>query len=194
MTKSTSLCLETIKVVNGIAQHLSFHQRRFDTTRKALFENAPLIRLSEQIKAPNNGLYRVRIEYDSVIQKIEYIPYEEREFHSFHLVEANVEYGFKWLNRDALNALERAGCDDVLITSKGLLKDTSIANIALWIEGEWLTPKHPLLEGTTRSRLLASGFLKARDLDVHTLQNAQKFAIMNALIGFKIINNVFFKE
>ena len=70
------------------------------------------------------------------------------------------------------------------------LKDTRIANIALLIDGVWKTPMYPLLKGTTRARLLASGWLFTERLERQSLQKAEKFAIMNALIGFKIIDNV----
>ncbi|MBP6497982.1 MAG: aminotransferase class IV, partial [Campylobacteraceae bacterium] len=72
----------------------------------------------------------------------------------------------------------------------GLLCDTSIANVALLIDGIWVTPKEPLLKGVTRQRLIDSGFLQIGNLTEASLQKMEKFAIMNALIGFKIIKNV----
>jgi len=192
--KSISPCFETLKAIDGDVGHLSFHQARFDKTRKELYGTTKRIILSEHIMPPAIGTYRVRVEYTKEIQKIEYIPYTPRNFQTFQCIEANIEYRYKYTNREALKRYQQSHVDDVIFTYKGELQDTSIANIALLINGEWKTPLHPLLEGTTRARLLASGALKCEVLNTKSLQKAEKFAIMNALIGFKIINNVCIKD
>ena len=65
-----------------------------------------------------------------------------------------------------------------------LITDTSIANLAIFDGKKWLTPKTPLLNGTTRARLLESGFLSQEDINVTMLLNAKKLGIMNAMMGF----------
>lgn len=190
VTKSISPCFETLKAVNGEIAHLSFHQARFDKTRSELYGSCQKIVLSEHLNPPKEALYRIRVEYAQEIMKIEYIPYTPRHFEKFALVEADIDYKHKYCDRDALNKHLRPDVDDVLFMCNGKLQDTSIANIALFIDGKWQTPHHPLLEGTTRARLLASGMLQSAHLDIKSLQKAEKFAIMNALIGFKIIDNV----
>ena len=192
--KSISPCFETLKAVDGEVQHLSFHQARFDKTRKELYGSMQKIALLEHLAPPKAFTCKVRVEYSETIQKIEYLPYTPRDIQTFALVEADIDYAYKYANREALNAHLREDVDDILFTCKGELKDTSIANIALFIDGEWKTPLHPLLEGTTRARLLSCGALKAEVLDIKSLQKAEKFAIMNALIGFKIIKKVFIKD
>ena len=189
VTKSIFPCFETLKAVNGEIQHLLFHQARFDKTRKELYVVAQKISLAALLTPPKEGTYRVRVEYNNEIQKVEYIPYTPRVIQTFALVEDNIAYTYKYCDREALNQHLSVIADDVLFTNHGELKDTSIANIALLIDGEWKTPLRPLLEGTTRARLLASGMIKAELLDIKSLQKAEKFAIMNALIGFKIIDN-----
>lgn len=188
--KSISPCFETLKAVNGEISHLLFHQARFDKTRKELYGATHKIVLAEHLDPPKEALYRVRVEYAKEIQKIEYIPYIPRTIQTLKLVEADIDYAYKYCDREAINKHCMSEVDDVLFTCNKELKDTSIANIALWIDGEWKTPFHPLLEGTTRARLLASGLLKCEVLETKSLQKAEKFAIMNALIGFKIIDNV----
>lgn len=192
--KSISPCFETLKAVNGEVQHLSFHQARFDKTRQELYGSTQKIALLEHLNPPKTFTCKVRVEYAQTVQKIEYLPYTPRDFHTFARVEADIDYAYKYCNREALNAHLREDVDDILFTCKGELKDTSIANIALFIDGEWKTPLHPLLEGTTRARLLSCGELKAEVLDIKSLQKAEKFAIMNALIGFKIIKKVSIKD
>ncbi|QIR75171.1 aminotransferase class IV [Sulfurospirillum diekertiae] len=188
--KSTSPCFETLKAVDGEIFHLAFHQARFDQTRQALYGSMSKIVLSEHLAPPKEGIYRVRVEYAEALQKIEYIPCALHTLQTFAFVETEIDYAYKYCNREALNVHLQGNSDDVIFTCKGKLQDTSIANIALLIDGEWKTPLHPLLKGTTRERLLKSGALKAEVLDMKSLQKAQKFAIMNALIGFKIIDNV----
>lgn len=194
VTKSISPCFETLKAVDGEVWHLAFHQVRFDKTRKELYGTTQKIMLCEHLAPPKEFTCRVRVEYAEEIQKIEYIPYTSRNLGTFALIEADIDYAYKYCNREALNAYFREDIDDVIFTCNGELQDTSIANIALFIDGEWKTPLHPLLEGTTRARLLASGMLKAEFLDIKSLQKAEKFAIMNALIGFKIIKKVCIKD
>ena len=189
VTKSISPCFETLKAVNGEIQYLLFHQARFDKTRKELYGVAQKISLAQLLTPPKDGTYRVRVEYDEEIQKVEYIPYTPRVIQTFALVEGNIDYAYKYCDREALSQHLSITADDVLFICHGELKDTSIANIALLIDGKWKTPLRPLLEGTTSARLLASGMIKAELLDIKSLQKAEKFAIMNALIGFKIIDN-----
>ena len=192
--KSISPCFETLKAVDGALFHLAFHQARFDKTRQELYGATHKITLAEHLNPPKEGTFRVRVDYAEAIQKIEYIPYSARHIHTFTLVEAKIDYAYKYGNREVLNAHLHEESDDVIFTCNGKLQDTSIANIALLIDGEWKTPLHPLLKGTTRERLLASGALKAESLERKSLQKAEKFAIMNALIGFKIIKNVCIKD
>ena len=192
--KSTSPCFETIKAVDGRLEHLAFHQARFDKTRQALFGTSSKMMLAEHLNPPKDSIYRVRVEYTSKIEKVSYMPYEPRVFKRFSLVECAIDYQYKYCDRDALEAYACDVDEDIIFTCKDVLQDTRIANIALLIDGQWWTPAHPLLEGTTRERLLASGFLKEAFLTRHSLQKAEKFAIMNALIGFKIIHNVFIKD
>lgn len=191
--KSISPCIETLKAVDGKIGHLVWHQARFDKTRRELYGDTSKILLSAILEPPNQGEYRVRIEYTDTILKVEYFPLHVRTFEHFALVETDIHYAYKYANREHLIALKPSIVDDVIFTCKGELRDTSIANIALYSDGCWLTPQTPLLEGTTRERLLRSGFLKGAILTTKHLQKASKFAIMNALIGFKILEKLSIK-
>lgn len=185
------LLFETIRCEDGIIAHLPYHQKRLDASLKCLGSNTHFV-LNELIVPPFHGLYRCRFVYDATDYRIEFHPYTPRVFSSLRLVyDDTIHYPLKYTHRDPLNQLfERRGeCDDVLIVKNGLLKDTSIANVALFIEGQWLTPQTPLLYGTTRARLLDDGFLKPAVLTPDTLQEAQKVAVMNAMVGFVEIEN-----
>jgi len=173
---------------------LEYHQARFDQTRRELFTCKEPIMLAEALIPPCQGIFRVRVEYRETITRIDYRVYEPTPIRTIALVESKLEYGYKYCDREALNLLKRDDADEVLIVHEGELKDTTIANIALWIEGEWKTPLRPLLQGTTRARLLAQGKIKAEKLSVDDIQKARKFAIMNALRGFEILENVCVKD
>ena len=75
-----------------------------------------------------------------------------------------------------------------------LVTDTSIANIALYNDGLWFTPKKPLLEGTTRARLLNAGKIIEKDIAVEDLNNYSRVALMNAMIDFDIITKYNLKD
>jgi 4-amino-4-deoxychorismate lyase len=72
--------------------------------------------------------------------------------------------------------------------------DTSIANVAFYKDGLWFTPKKPLLEGTTRARLLNAGKIIEKDIGVKELKNYSKVALMNAMIDFDIITKYNLKD
>jgi 4-amino-4-deoxychorismate lyase len=188
------LCFETIKIVDGVCENISFHQSRFNKTREKLFSSNQKIDLKNAIKAPLKGVYRAKVVYGNEIENIEIRAYEpRREFSRFLLKKADFEYAYKFLDRRALE--ERyEGFDEVVFVKDELLTDTSIANIALLIDGVWKTPKSPLLKGTMRAKLLSDGMLQEENLSKSDIKIAQKFAIMNALMGFKILDNITIEE
>ncbi len=130
--------------------------------------------------------------YDREIQSIEYIPYRPKEIQKIALAEHPVEYAFKYADRKVFDQIlaSSPGCDDVLIVRDGLLRDTTIANIAFLENGRWITPLKPLLEGTTRQRLIDEGFLTPKNIHQENIGQYDGFALMNAMIGFKIIDPI----
>lgn len=148
--------------------------------------------LQALITPPEVGVYRCRFIYDADSYRIEFHPYTSRKISSLHLISENtVHYPLKYTYRNELDSLfeRRDACDDVLIVKDGILKDTTTANIALLINGQWLTPQTPLLFGTTRARLIDEGLLMPAVLTPEDISNAQKIAIMNAMVGFVEIEN-----
>ncbi|MEG1543439.1 MAG: aminotransferase class IV, partial [Tannerellaceae bacterium] len=128
-----------------------------------------------------------RVEYAETILSVTYAPYHRRPVHSLRLVEASaLDYRFKSTDREKLNVLFnlRGEEDDILMVRDGLLTDTSICNIALWKDEEWLTPRYPLLEGTMRACLLASGQIRMADIRPADLLPRARIRLFNALIDF----------
>jgi len=178
--------LETIKILDGVALHLEYHQERLN---KAL-DTTNNYNLYDLIEPPRDGLYRCRVVYDTKELKIEYLPYTKREIKTLKLVvNDTIEYANKYANRDEINQLVnlKENCDDILIAQNGLVLDTSIANIAFFDGREWFTPKTPLLKGTCRARLLDEGKIIEKDISVQEIKSFKKIALMNAMIDFDII-------
>lgn len=182
--------LETIKIENGHIINIEWHNQRFNKSRKALFRANKECHLQEFINAPKKGVYRCRVLYDKEINTIEYLPYVPKAIKKIKIVPSRIEYGYKYSDRSELQSLIPTHYDDVLIQKDGLLTDTSMANIAFYNGEEWLTPKYPLLEGTLREKLLDENFLKLKDIQSNEIQSFSHFALMNAMIGFKIQKSI----
>ena len=191
MKKTLPLLLETIKIEDGEVFNLSYHQARCDESRKALFHSTDSLDLSSLIQAPSKGFYRCRILYNEKIHSVEYIPYHPKEIHRLKIITSDLEYDHKYANRDALNKLLRSqpDTDDILIEKNGYLTDTTIANIAFYDGKQWFTPEKPLLKGTMRAKLLDEGFIHTRKIKKEEISDYTHVALMNAMIGFKILKN-----
>jgi 4-amino-4-deoxychorismate lyase len=183
--------LETIRCENGVALYLSYHQARLNRSLQAL-NTSQTYNLTSLIVPPSNGVYRCRFLYDGAHYSIEFYPYTPRIIAALKLIyDDTIEYPLKYSNRGALDTLfeQRGEYDDVLIVKNGFLSDTTIANIALKIDGQWLTPDTPLLMGTTRARLIEEGFLTPATLRPEDITKASKIALMNAMVGFIEVEN-----
>jgi 4-amino-4-deoxychorismate lyase len=191
MHDTSTLLLETIKIEDGEVSNLSYHQARCNESRKALFQSTDKLYLSSLIQAPPKGLYRCRILYNEKIHSIEYIPYNPKEIHRLKIVSSDLEYDHKYANRDTLNQLLQAqpDADEIIIEKEGYLTDTTIANIAFYAGKQWFTPEKPLLKGTMRAKLLDEGLLHTRKIKKEEITDYTHVALMNAMIGFKILNN-----
>lgn len=192
--KHLQIFFETIKIENSKIYHLEFHQKRLEKTIWENFEIKTDINLSKIIKPPKYGLFRCKVIYDKEVLKIEYHRYKIREFKNFKLIKTNIQYPYKYFCRNEIDRLfmQKELSDDILIIENSFIKDTSIANIALLIDGVWLTPEYPLLKGTCRERLLKERRIFVKKLTIDDLKRAEKFAILNAMVGFYIIKDVSF--
>ncbi len=88
---------------------------------------------------------------------------------------------------DRLRSGARPGVDDVIChNSLGELTECTFGNIALLLDGEWITPPEDagLLPGTLRAELLAQGRLRERRLAVTDLSRAEGVAFLNSLRGW----------
>ena len=187
---SSSLLLETIKIEGGEIHNLSYHQDRCEQSRQTLFQSTDILDLVSIVQPPRTGLYRCRILYAEALHSVEYLPYVPKEIHSLKIVPSEIGYAFKYADRAALTALldTHREVDEVIIEKEGYLTDTTIANIAFYDGKQWFTPEDPLLKGTMRARLIDEGFLQTKKLRKNDLSLYTQVALMNAMIGFKILN------
>lgn len=178
---------ETIKCFDNEVFNLSYHTKRVvDTIGLNL-------NLQDYIYPPSSKLYRCKLIYNEYeILDVQYFEYKKREIQSFKIVfDDNIEYSKKYLNRENLNNLflKRDNADEIIIIKNKFVTDTSIANIAIFDGTNWLTPKTPLLEGTTKNRHLTESLLIQKDISVQMLKEAKKIALMNAMIDFEVMEN-----
>jgi 4-amino-4-deoxychorismate lyase len=191
-----SLFFETIKVQSGKIYNIKEHNLRLNNTIESYFNTTSSIDLATIILPPNDQiLYRCRVIYSSYIKDIQFLPYIVKDISSFKVIYSDILYEFKYLDRSLIDRLllDRGYCDDILIVgSDGFVKDTSIANIAIEKNGVWFTPLTPLLKGTVREKLIKKNILHERDITIEDIKNADNFAIMNAMIDFRLVDEKLF--
>ena len=178
---------ETIKCNDFEVYNLNYHKQRIATT---IGKN---ISLDEYIYPPSNKLLKCKVIYNKYeIIDIIYDSYTAKNINSFKLIhDDNIIYNKKSTNRSVIDNLylQKKLSDEIIIIKNNLITDTSIANIAIYYNGTWYTPKTPLLFGTTRQRYIDNGSLFEKDITIDILQSSSKIALLNAMIDFKIIHN-----
>ena len=86
---------------------------------------------------------------------------------------------------DAARA-SRPGFDDVVLwNERGEVCETTIANLAIQIDSQWVTPpvSSGLLPGTLRAEMLASGELVERVVKVDELKSSANIRLFNSVRG-----------
>jgi para-aminobenzoate synthetase/4-amino-4-deoxychorismate lyase len=77
--------------------------------------------------------------------------------------------------------------DVVLVNVRGEVTETTIANIALRLDGRWWTPPldRGLLPGIERAALLAEGALAERAITIAELVDAEEVAVLSSVRGWR---------
>lgn len=182
--------IETLRVEDGKIYNLRFHKERLERTLKEMS-----VHPKRQIDFANINLpcthdrMKYHFEYSTNEEETNYslATYHPRSVCSLRLIEADhLDYHLKYADRQSLNALfdKRGEADDILIVQNGCLTDTTIANVALYDGEQWLTPAHPLLEGTKRAQLLEEGLIIEKDIPADTIFSYRRICMMNAMLDF----------
>lgn len=182
---------ETIKCEDFEIFNLSYHEKR---VAKTIGLN---LNLQEYIYPTTSQLLRCKLIYDnSGVLDVQFFPYVKREIKRFKIIfDDEIEYSKKYLNREKLDELfeKRENCDEIIIIKNGIVTDTTIANIAIFYENQWIISNDSLLEGTTKQRLIEEKKLILKDITLQMLQDSSKIALLNAMIDFDIVEDYSFK-
>ncbi len=191
--------LETIKIKNGNIYHLDLHQQRMDKSCMDNFHiKAPDLKsILKSMHIPADGWYKCKIIYKERILKCELLPYHPKKIQTLQLVHADIDYTYKWENRNSIIQLqsENDKADDIIIVRNNELTDASYANLLFFDGKDWITPDRPLLKGIQRHYLLKEKIIIEKPVFTHDLKKYRKLALVNAMLDFedKIeveINNV----
>jgi 4-amino-4-deoxychorismate lyase len=186
------LLFETIKVKDGKFCQLQYHNQRMNYARKQFFNAKDSIDLASELYIPEklkNGIYKCKVTYNQTISGCTNEPYIPKNIQSIKLVYNNeINYAYKYLNRDALNLLlTQSYADEIIIVKHGIITDTSYSNVAFYNGANWITPRTPLLYGTKRSYLLDKHILLTADIKPEDLKHFSKLRIINAMLDFEDI-------
>ena len=184
-----SSLLESIKVENGVFHHLPYHEQRMHRAQQDLFGAVTIPQLADYLTVPSSarsGLYKCRIIYQQAIERVEFVPYQPKLIRTLRRAHSDdVNYPHKYEDRHVLNELfaQRGDCDDILIIKRGLVTDTSYANILFYDGQRWVTPAQPLLRGTQRQYLLDQGMVAEETISVAALPRFYCCKLINAFRG-----------
>lgn len=202
MNTNSPLFIETLKIDNGKFINAPAHLRRMEQTIHEVFGTYHIMNLPEALIPGEHrqGIVKCRIEYNTQIQKIEFTPYLPRPIRSLKIVEENhIDYHLKYADRTPFTRLLdlKQDCDDILITCKGKITDTSYSNVAFFDGAGYITPSTFLLNGIKRQSLISQGIIKEKDIAINDLPYFKSLHIINAMLdledGISIgISNIIF--
>ena len=77
--------------------------------------------------------------------------------------------------------------DTLLVNPEDQITETSVANVAVRLDGTWWTPPIDagLLPGTERAALLADGTLRERPIGVEEARTADELAVLSSVRGWR---------
>ncbi|AYB29753.1 aminotransferase class IV [Chryseolinea soli] len=186
-----SLLLETIKLQDGEYQNLFYHEQRMNRSLKTLcgeFEHFDLEEFLKHLEKPVQGLFKCRIVYDEQSKEVEFLPYTPKPVNSLRVIEHDrISYEFKYADRKTINKLYelRHASDDILIVKRGLVTDSSYANIVFRRGKHWYTPWSALLKGTQRAKLLEHDVIHEEEIRVEDIETFETFKLINAMLEFE---------
>lgn len=173
--------LETIKIESGIISNIELHEQRMLRTIGRVIDIG--------LPTPpefSDGVVKMRVVYDKYgINNISYNNYVLPKIKSLKLIYcSDIEYNFKYENRDYINYLtaQKGDCDDILILKNGLVSDTSFCNVIFKNKNGLFTPKTPLLKGIKREYLIKNSTVKELDIRACDISSFDKIVLINALI------------
>ncbi|MDF1570772.1 MAG: aminotransferase class IV family protein [Bacteroidales bacterium] len=181
---------ETIRIQDGVPQHLQWHQARLNDSYYRYFKRFGGPVLEEVIRVPeaySQGTVKCKFFYNRSAHTAGFSHYTPKPVRSLKLVDGDhIEYSMKYTGRSSLDQLysQKEDCDDILVVQNGRITDTSYTNIVLFNGEMWITPIYPLLQGTCRARLIREGRIREGDIRVEDLKHYRHFRLINAMLDF----------
>lgn len=182
---------ESIKIKDGKIENIEFHNKRFNETMQIVFRNNKKRNLEDLIKIPDeslSGIFKCRIVYSSVIEKIEFHPYHKREIRTIKLVHNDdIDYSLKYEDKTPLEKLkaQHPDYDDIIIVKNGFITDTTFSNTVFFDGAEWHTPAEPLLRGTKRDKLISAHIIKPVEMTVDDIRDYTRVSFINAMLDLE---------
>lgn len=181
---------ETICIKNGIVQGIEAHQVRMrDTALRFGFHAPELPDLSARLpfELRDNEKVKCSVVYHEHILSITFTAYRQKQVDSLKLVEAEVDYSFKFSDRSVLNRLlqEKGDRDEILIVKNGCITDTSFSNLVFSKNEQFFTPDSYLLNGTKRQQLFREGKIRETRVTVDNLHDFDKVYLINAMLDIE---------
>lgn len=179
--------IESIRVENGVVFLLEEHQRRVNETFQYFGKQENIIKLNKIFEKENfekNGIFKFRIEYDLEGNFItENNPYTRAEIKEFQLIiNDNVDYSFKYKNREVLEEMKRKSEGrEIIIIKNQCVTDTSFSNIVFFKNGQWFVPSTYLLNGVQRQFLLKNNKVKEIEIGLDNISQFTHFKLINAM-------------
>jgi 4-amino-4-deoxychorismate lyase len=191
--------VESLKVQNNKLFNTEYHNERFNESRFVLFGSNDFIDLNDFVNPSFNDdrIYKCRVLYKSLIEKVEFIPYKPKRISSLKLVHCDdIEYSIKYADKKRFEELlsKNKSYDDILIVKNGFITDTSFSNIAFYDGRKWLTPSSPLLKGTQREFLLQNKVIFEEVIQAIGIYRFEKAILFNALLDFDVSRAFFVKD
>lgn len=178
--------LETICILHGEIQNRQGHEERMRQTASHFGFKAPALPdlLSLPVKELRVSKVKCRIIYHNTIEEISFERYTAGKVSSLKLIEAPIDYSFKFADRKTLNTLlaQKDDCDEILITRNGLITDTSYSNVVFGQGEQFFTPESTLLNGTKRQKLLQEGKITEKRIDRNSLIEYDRIYLINAML------------
>lgn len=180
---------ESIKIIEGQALHLSWHQERLNRSYFQLFGKESPFLLEKQLQVPleaQSGIVKARFVYGKEKHYWEFHSYQPKEIYSLKVVTANkIDYGLKYADRKALNTLlsKTEAHQEIIIVKNGFVSDSSYSNLIFKSGETWFTPDTPLLAGTCRARLVSEQKITAIPIKKEDISSFSAVKLINAMLG-----------
>ena len=181
--------LETICIDHGKVRNPAGHiARMLQTAARFHFRTPTLPDLFSMLpSALHDAKVKCRILYRETLLDISFEKYQPKRVESLQLVEASPNYSFKYADRKELSRLleQKGEADEILITSNGLITDTTFSNVVFQQGDHLFTPDSWLLNGTKRQQLLREGSITEKRITRETLHEYESVYLVNAMLDIK---------